>query len=93
MSEKGLQQWFDTWRGPIGYDTADLDITCSGELAFARCLNRISGEKVDGKKESVWVRSTVCFHHVAGAWKVMHVHSSVPFYMDGSLKAAVDLNP
>ncbi len=26
-----------------------------------------------------------------GAWKVVHTHSSVPFYMDGSVKGAVDL--
>ena len=26
-------------------------------------------------------------------WKIMHEHSSVPFYMDGSFKAAVDLKP
>jgi SnoaL-like domain len=45
-------------------------------------------EKVD-----VWTRSTAVFRKEGGAWKVMHVHSSVPFYMDGSLKAAVDLKP
>jgi hypothetical protein len=27
------------------------------------------------------------------AWTVAHEHTSVPFYMDGSLKAAVDLAP
>jgi PhnB protein len=28
-----------------------------------------------------------------GGWKAMHEHLSVPFYMDGSKKAAVDLKP
>jgi hypothetical protein len=28
-----------------------------------------------------------------GAWKVTHEHFSVPFYMDGSNKAAIDLKP
>ena len=41
----------------------------------------------------MWTRSTVVFRKEGGAWKVMHVHSSVPFYMDGSRKAAVDLKP
>jgi len=30
---------------------------------------------------------------VGGAWKDRHEHISVPFYMDGSVKAAVDLKP
>ena len=68
-------------------------ITAAETLAFARSLNRISGTKTDGTNTSVWVRSTVCFEKRDGAWKVVHVHASVPFYMDGSVKAAVDLEP
>ena len=46
----------------------------------------MTGTKIDGEK-------TVVFRKEGGAWKVMQVHSSVPFYMDGSLTAAVDLEP
>lgn len=28
-----------------------------------------------------------------GAWRIAHRHESVPFYMDGSNRAAVDLTP
>lgn len=28
-----------------------------------------------------------------GGWKIAHTHSSVPFYMEGSYRAAVDLHP
>jgi hypothetical protein len=31
--------------------------------------------------------------HGAGRWMVTHEHVSVPIYMDGSVKAAVDLKP
>jgi ketosteroid isomerase-like protein len=51
---------------------------------------------VDGANdpdECRWVRATVCFRRVRGAWKVVHEHSSVPLYMDGSERAAVDLKP
>ena len=47
----------------------------------------------DGEKVDIWTRSTVIFRKEGSTWKVMHVHSSVPFYMDGSFKAAVDLKP
>jgi PhnB protein len=26
-------------------------------------------------------------------WKIAHEHDSVPFYMDGSFKASIDLTP
>jgi PhnB protein len=28
-----------------------------------------------------------------GAWRIVHAHESVPFLMDGSIKAAIDLKP
>ena len=90
---KGLEAWFATWKGDIEYEMADVVVTAGDSLAFARSLNRIGGTKTDGKKNSVWVRSTVCFERRDGEWKVVHVHASVPFYMDGSVKAAVDLHP
>jgi ketosteroid isomerase-like protein len=39
------------------------------------------------------VRATIGFAKKDGGWKVTHEHFSVPFYMDGSDKAAVDLKP
>jgi ketosteroid isomerase-like protein len=90
---KGLEPWFATWQGNIEHELADVAITAAETLAFARSLNRIAGTKTDGEKTSVWVRSTVCFEKRAGTWKVVHIHASVPFYMDGSVKAAVDLEP
>ena len=92
-SGDGLQQWFDTWRGGIGYEIRDLDITASDDLAFARSLNRLSGTKTDGEQQDVWFRETLCFQKVSGDWKIAHEHSSVPFYMDGSARAALDLKP
>jgi ketosteroid isomerase-like protein len=44
-------------------------------------------------KEDVWARQTLCFERLGGTWKIVHEHISVPFYMDGSVKAAVDLKP
>jgi hypothetical protein len=45
------------------------------------------------EQTDVWVRATVGFAKKDGAWKATHEHFSVPFYMDGSNKAAVDLSP
>jgi ketosteroid isomerase-like protein len=62
-------------------------------VAFSHSLNRISGKRTNGEETDVWVRATACFRKMDGKWKVTHEHFSVPFYMDGSGRAAVDLKP
>jgi PhnB protein len=89
----GLQAWFSTWQGPLGYEIRDLSITAGDDVAFCHSLNRLSGTKTDGEKADVWFRQTLCFRRVEGAWRIEHQHESVPFYMDGSFRAAVDLKP
>ena len=41
----------------------------------------------------LWFRETLGFRKIDGKWTITHEHSSVPFYMDGSFKAAIDLKP
>lgn len=91
--KKSLEAWFPTFRGPVGYEIRDLSIATGGDVAFCRSLNRISGTKTGGEEADVWVRATVGLRKIDGEWKVTHEHSSVPFYMDGSYRAAVDLKP
>jgi PhnB protein len=89
----GLQAWFATWTGPIGYEIRDLTITAGADVAFCHGLNRLSGIKNDGEKVAMWLRQTLCWRKIAGEWRIAHQHESVPFYMDGSYRAAVDLKP
>jgi PhnB protein len=90
---EGLEKWFATWRGPLAYSVRDLRITAGDDVAFAYSLNRLSGTTTDGQTSEIWFRHTLGFRKVGGAWKIAHEHESVPFYMDGSFKAAVDLEP
>jgi ketosteroid isomerase-like protein len=90
---QGLAEWFDTWSSPIGYDLADLEIAVSGDVAFAHGLAHMTGIKTDGEAPDLWFRCTLGLRERGGAWKIVHVHESVPFLMDGSFKAAVDLKP
>jgi len=93
MNAEGLQAWFSTWGGPLGYEIRDLNITAGDDVAFCHCLGRLSGTKIHGEKADVWFRLTLCFRKVGDEWKIAHQHESVPFYMDGSFRAAVDLKP
>jgi uncharacterized protein (TIGR02246 family) len=90
---QSLEGWFPTFEGPIGLEIRDLAVAASDEVAFSRSLNRISGRRSDGADTDVWVRATVCYRRIDGKWLVTHEHTSVPFYMDGSYRAAVDLKP
>jgi predicted dithiol-disulfide oxidoreductase (DUF899 family)/ketosteroid isomerase-like protein len=90
---KSLAEWFATFQGLIGYDVHDLIITAGGDVAFCRSLNRISGRRTYGEETDVWVRATMGVRKVGGRWLIAHEHASVPLYMDGSEKAAIDLKP
>jgi ketosteroid isomerase-like protein len=89
-----LRAWFATFDGPVDYEIRDLRVTVGGDVAFCHSVNRMSATP-RGASESfdLWFRSTVCAARVDGVWQVAHEHTSVPFYMDGSLRAAVDLRP
>jgi PhnB protein len=93
VGRKPRLPWFDTWRGPIRYDLKDVSVTASRDIAFVHGFVRIGGTKTDGYAGDVWARQTLCLRKRGDVWKIVHEHISTPFYMDGSLKAAVDLAP
>jgi uncharacterized protein (TIGR02246 family) len=92
-TEKDLAEWFKTWQGPVGVEPRDFKIVADDSLAFCHGLIRITGTKTGGERADLWARQTVCLEKINGAWTIMHDHTSVPFYMDGSYKAAIDLEP
>jgi PhnB protein len=91
--KNGVEEWFASFQGPIGYEIRDLKITAGETVAFCHSLNRISGTRSDGEATDIWARETLGFRKLDGEWKITHQHQSVPFYMDGSNRAAVDLKP
>jgi len=93
LDPRRLAAWFETWRGPLRYELRDLSITSAGGIAFAHGFVRIGGTKQDGEAQDVWARLTVCLRKAGPDWQIVHEHVSTPFYMDGSVRAAVDLAP
>ena len=91
--KEDLAGWFATWRGPIGYEIGDLEITAGDDVAYCHSLSRLTGARTDGENTDIWFRETLCFRKINGQWLITHLHESVPMYMDGSLKAAIDLKP
>ena len=89
----GLQKWFDTWQGPIRSAVRDLHIEVGGGVAFAYALQHMTGTKLDGENVDLWFRATAGLIKAAAGWRIAHLHNSVPFAMDGSGKALLDLKP
>jgi ketosteroid isomerase-like protein len=91
--EAGLAAWLSGWEGRIGIEIRDLHVEVGEDVGWSRSLNRLHGTLKGGRKVDMWIRSTLCFRRENGAWKIAHGHSSVPFLMDGSFRAATDLQP
>lgn len=77
----------------IDIEVRDMAIEADQQLGFARGLHHLTGARPDGRRVSLWLRSTLCFRREDRGWKIIHAHSSVPFHMEGSFRAAVDLEP
>ena len=102
LGKRGLDRdevaaWLTTWDGPIAIDTTDVELyvsgeVVSGEVGFSTAMTRMRGRQ-GGEARDIWFRSTLCFRQTADGWRIVHEHTSVPFYMDGSYRAAIDLTP
>ena len=90
---RNAQQWFDTWEGPLELAERDTVFRVEGDVAYVYALRQMRGTKTDGEKVALWFRSTAICKLVNGAWRIVHVHNSTPFAMDGSGKALLDLEP
>jgi ketosteroid isomerase-like protein len=91
---KEKQAWLDTWDGPIELESRDFNVTVSGDYAFCYGYIQMTGNpRAAGRQISFWMRSTICLHREGDSWKIVHEHTSVPFYMDGTQRPAFDLKP
>ncbi|WP_166647414.1 YybH family protein [Prosthecobacter fusiformis] len=88
-----LESWFRTFNGNLCYEIRQLVVTESAGLACTNSLNRITGTKQDGQKTNLWFRQTLVLRFIEERWRIIHIHESVPFYMDGTYRAAADLQP
>jgi ketosteroid isomerase-like protein len=88
-----LEEWFETWKGPITTEPRGRTIVVDENVAYAYGVQRMTGTKIDGEKVELWFRATACFRRDDGQWRITHMHNSVPFAMDGSDKALLDLKP
>jgi uncharacterized protein (TIGR02246 family) len=92
LTRESVASWLAGWEGPILIDTRDVDLAVDGDLAFVSTLSRMRGRQ-GGEHQDMWYRTTTGLRRRSGRWRIVCDHTSVPFYMDGSYRAAVDLRP
>ena len=91
---EGLQKWLAGFDGPIAIAYRDVVVVADGDVAFVHALRQMTATPA-GAPESftLWMRATYGLRRIDGRWAIVHEHESTPFYMDGSFRAAVDLEP
>jgi uncharacterized protein (TIGR02246 family) len=89
-----VQRWLATFEGPMDMEVRDLRVAADGAVAFCTSLNRLTATPV-GSTESfdLWHRVTLGLQKIDGTWRIVHEHESVPFEMDGSGRASLNLKP
>lgn len=91
---EGLEKWLATFDGPVLIEYRDPVVTADGDVAFVHTLTRMTATPAGAPGSfSFWFRSTFGLRRIDGAWRITHQHESTPFHMDGSFRAATDLNP
>ena len=90
---ENLAGWFATFDGSLSYEVRALKISSGGDIAWCHALNHLIGMKTDGERTDLWFRLTLGLNRCGDQWRIAHAHESVPFLMNGSGKAALDLEP
>ena len=75
---RNFLRWFDSWQSSIGVELRELNLSVSGDVAFAYMLHRTSGTLKDGREVDYWVRATLGCQRSARGWLIQHEHISAP---------------
>ncbi len=89
---KAVREWFDSYRGPIAFETRHLSIAVGADVAFSHSLIRTSGTMKSGQVIDRWQRWTLGLRKIGGKWLIAHEHVSLPVERKSG-NAVQDLQP
>ena len=92
-SEPALRAWLEEKGGRVGSEVRDLEVVADGDVAFVHYLERMGSPDDNFAAYSLWFRTTLGLRRLDSRWRIVHEHASTPFYMDSSMRAAVELTP
>ncbi len=88
-----MQTWLDEKGGSVWSQARDLQVTVDGDLALCTSLESMGAPPDSAQAFTLWYRLTLGLRRLGGEWRIVHEHASTPFHMDGSFRAATDLQP
>ena len=88
-----MRAWFHEKGGSVWAQVRDVRVTVHGDLALCTSLTSMGAPPEAPQPFILWYRSTLGLRRLDGEWRIIHEHTSTPFYMDGSFRAATDLQP
>lgn len=89
---KNWTKVFTLYQHPLGYEVRDVAITIGSDVAFVRCLARLSGTMKNGQSAGYWVRWTTGWRKVEGDWRIVHDQISAPVDFETG-RALLNLQP
>jgi uncharacterized protein (TIGR02246 family) len=82
---RGLDAYMATWttffacaERPVVFDFRDVEITAGADVAFATAIGSCVSIDSNGNREPLEFRLTIGLRKIAGRWRVMHEHHSLP---------------
>lgn len=75
------QRCFEFCQGEGFFETHELHVDVSGDMACSRMLTHCGGPNAEGEMQAAWMRGTRVWARRDGEWKVIHEHFSMPFDM------------
>ena len=89
-----LERWLATFEAPPRREVTRLEIVAGADVAYATSIDSLTAIPTGTTQPfTLWHRVTLGLRRIDGEWLITHEHQSVPFEMDGSLRASVDLQP
>lgn len=73
------ERCFEHCQGEGFFETHELHVTASGDMAYSRMLNHCGGPNAEGQMQTAWMRGSRIWAKRDGQWKVIHEHFSMPF--------------
>ena len=93
--EAKLKNWanvFAVFRD-VEYEVRGLDVAVGDDVAFGHGFGRLHGTLMNGTAATgIWVRVTLCFRKLDGAWQIVYDQASVPFDVLSG-RGVADLEP
>jgi ketosteroid isomerase-like protein len=76
--KKDWQSFLATFKGPVKFTISDLSVGAGRTFGYSHSIQTVSGTDKDGKPIDLTVRVTDVYRKIAGHWRVVHEHVSVP---------------